>query len=347
LLRDRAARIAARELPGRWVLEVTPDHSAGAAVLGKARTEARTTLTRVESAAVLAAYGIASGHLDEADERASLRVHEDPTFGPAIGFSARPGGRFEYEMPPLNLPLAEAMARRAGLPAQAVAGAAHVLVRVSQLLVDEAGIGAMELDPLWIGPFGVTCGAAAIALRPRGEAAVLAIPPYPEQLVEHWESRGERFTIRPIRPEDAEAHAAFMRRLPPEDVRFRFFTAMREVAPEQMARLTQIDYEREMAFIAVRDRDRSTVGAARLVREAGEERGEFAIVVQPDVKGFGLASHLMQRLIDWGRDVGLAEISGAVLAENHPMLGFVRHLGFSVHRMDDEPSVVEAVLTLA
>ncbi len=72
-----------------------------------------------------------------------------------------------------------------------------------------------------------------------------------------------------------------------------------------MARLTQVDYEREMAFVAVRERDLATVGVARLVREVGEPRGEFAIVVQPDVKGFGLATHLMQRLIGWGRDVGL------------------------------------------
>jgi len=137
-----------------------------------------------------------------------------------------------------------------------------------------------------------------------------------------------------------------MTRVPAEDVRFRFFTAMKEISPEQMARLTQIDYEREMAFIAVRDADGATVGVARLVREIGEHGGEFAILVQPDVKGLGLASHLMERLIAWGRDGGLGNITGMVLADNHAMLGFVRHLGFTVKRAPDEPDVIEAALTL-
>jgi acetyltransferase len=113
-----------------------------------------------------------------------------------------------------------------------------------------------------------------------------------------------------------------------------------------MARLTQIDYDREMAFIAVREATGDTVGVARLVRESDARRGEFAVIVQPDVKHHGLASHLMQRLIDWGRQQGLAEIVGQVLAENAPMLAFVRHLGFALRRMPEEPDVIEARLVL-
>jgi acetyltransferase len=78
----------------------------------------------------------------------------------------------------------------------------------------------------------------------------------------------------------------------------------------------------------------------------GTARGEFAIVVEPDAKGLGLAQHLMRRLIDWGRSVGLTEIVGTVLADNHPMIGFVRHLGFAVRHVPDEADVVEAVLEL-
>jgi acetyltransferase len=346
LLRDRAARIAARELPGRRVLAVAPDHQAVATVLRDARQSGRVALTRAESTAVMAAYHISAGQGGAQDVRGAVRVHDDPTFGPAIGLTACAGAAPVYELPPLNLPLAQVVAERAGIAPDAVAATARLLVRISQLLVDEPEIGPVGLDPLWIGPGGVVFGDAAIWLRPPGEVSVLAIPPYPEQLAEHWEARGENFLIRPIRPEDAEAHAAFMKRVPPEDVRFRFFTALREVSPEQMARLTQIDYEREMAFIAVRERDMATVGAARLVREAGEERGEFAIVVEPSVKGTGLASHLMHRILAWGREVGLKEVTGSILADNHPMLGFVRHLGFSLHRLPDEPDVVEAVLAL-
>jgi acetyltransferase len=121
---------------------------------------------------------------------------------------------------------------------------------------------------------------------------------------------------------------------------------MRELSQEQTARLTQVDYDREMAFIAVREATGETVGVARLVREQDGRSGEFALIVQPDVKGHGLASHLTQRLIDWARQCAMAEIVGQVLAENAPMLAFARHLGFSLRRMPEEPSVIEVRLTL-
>jgi acetyltransferase len=113
-----------------------------------------------------------------------------------------------------------------------------------------------------------------------------------------------------------------------------------------MARLTHIDYGREMAFIAVRARDEATVGVARLVRELDGARGEFAILVQPDTKGRGLARHLMERLIGWARMQGMTVITGQVLADNHPMLEFVKHLGFALHHLPDEPDIVEAVLAI-
>ena len=345
LLRDRRARIAARELPGGQVLEVAPDRAAAAAAIATARAASREALTREEAASLLAAYGLHQLQPVPNDTIASVRVHDDPTFGPAIGLSVC-GARAVYELPPLNLPLAQALARRAGLEEAPAAATAQVLVRVSQMLVDQVCIGMVGIDPLLIRAGDAGFAEAAVWLRPPGQSAVLAIPPYPEHLSGIWESHGQRFLIRPIRPEDAEAHADFVRRIPSEDIRYRFFTAIREVAPEQMARLTQIDYEREMAFVAVRETDQATVGVARLVRETGEPRGEFAIVVQPDVKGLGLARHLMERLIAWGRAEGLAEITGTILAENHPMLGFVRHLGFALQRATDEPDVVDAILTL-
>jgi acetyltransferase len=113
-----------------------------------------------------------------------------------------------------------------------------------------------------------------------------------------------------------------------------------------MARLTQVDYEREMAFIAVREATGETVGAARLVSDAEGRSGEFAIVVQADMKGHGLASHLMHRLIGWARERGLSEVTGQILSDNAPMLAFIRHLGFGVHRLPDDPEVMEARLAL-
>jgi acetyltransferase len=120
---------------------------------------------------------------------------------------------------------------------------------------------------------------------------------------------------------------------------------MRELSAEQMARLTQIDYDREMAFIALREASGETVGVARVVCE-DEREAEFAVIVQGDMKGRGVARHLMQLLIDWARRRGLSAIVGQVLADNAPMLAFVRQLGFSVKRMPEEPDVVEARLLL-
>ena len=136
------------------------------------------------------------------------------------------------------------------------------------------------------------------------------------------------------------------RRLGPDDIRFRFFSAVRELSPEQVVRLTQIDYEREMAFIAVADATGETVGVARLVRDLAAGEGEFAVVVQPDMKGRGLGRHLMERLIAWGREQGVNAISGQVLADNQPMLGLVRRLGFSLSRNHGETDVVQARLEL-
>ncbi len=202
-------------------------------------------------------------------------------------------------------------------------------MRVSQLVVDFPEIAELEVNPLFADAYGVLAGDAWLRLRDPGDrGGGLAITPYPVELVEHWKARdGDRLTIRPIRPEDAEQHGAFFSRLSPQDIRYRFFTAMRELSAEQMARLTQVDYDREMAFIAVREATGETVGVARLVGESGEPQGEFAVIVQADTKGKGLATHLMRRLIDWARGHGMQTIVGQVLADNAPMLAFVRHLG--------------------
>ena len=136
--------------------------------------------------------------------------------------------------------------------------------------------------------------------------------------------------------------------MPPEDLRFRFFSTLRQLAPEQTARLTQIDYDREMAFIAVRQPDGATVGVARLVVEnagAGGS-GEFAILVEPQAKGLGLARQLMECLVGWAGAQQLVRITGLVLADNAAMLGFVRRLGFAVRPVPGDPDVFEATLDL-
>jgi acetyltransferase len=293
-----------------------------------------------------------------------IAVRDDATFGPAINFgqggtSARLYRDTAIDLPPLNLPLAHALIARTRI-SRVLGNAddprvareervADALVRVSQLIVDFPEIAELDIDPLLSDADAARAADAWIALRPAGEApSRLALSPYPAELEGQFEARGEIFTVRPIRPEDAQAHAAFFTRLSPQDIRYRFFTAIRELSPEQTARMTQVDFEREMAFVATRpgpDGEPETVGVARLVCDA-PLHGEFAVVVQADMKGRGLARHLMQRLIDWGRSQNMTEIVGQVLSDNQPMLHFIRKLGFTIHHLPDEPEVVEARLVL-
>ena len=344
-------REAARELPASTVLEVAPDRAAAAALLSGPEG-----LAADAALAVLAAYGIAAvapGGPGPQAQALRIAVRRDALFGPVIGFgeggaAADRAADLALDLPPLNLPLTRALIGRSriarALGAAQAEAVADVLVRVSQLLVDFPAIGELDINPLFAAADAAT--AAAATLRLGKEPGRLAIAPYPAELTARFQGRHEAFLIRPIRPEDAAAHAAFFARLPAEDVRFRFFTAVRALPPEQMARLTQVDYDREIAFIAVREPTGETAGVARLVRNTAGE-AEFAIVVQPDAKGQGLAAHLMRRLLDWGRAQGVAAVVGQVLADNAAMLGFVRHLGFTLHRQPDDETVLEARLELS
>ncbi len=333
LLQLRRAREAAQELPASDVLTLRPDRDSVRVVIADARAMDRLALTGAQAHRVLAAYGLAA-----ARPALAVTVADDPLFGPAIGLGAGPIAERCFGLPPLNLSLAHALvahapAARALAPGEAAA-LADMVVRVSQLVVDVPELAALSLD----------AGVATLALRPPGQRGRLAIAPYPAELAEQWHGAGEALHIRPIRPEDAAAHAELFSRIAPEDVRYRFFSTLRELSPERIARMTQVDYDREMAFIAVRANG-DTVGVARLVRDRDE--GEFAVIVQPDLKGHGVARKLMQRLIDWGRAQGMSAIVGQILAENHPMLAFIRRLGFTLRRVPDDPEIVEARLELA
>jgi acetyltransferase len=306
-----------------------------------------------------AGQGIPKGH------ELRLRLGDDPMFGPWIGYGR--GGTtsdFEpdvaYDLPPLNRTLAMALIRRtrgvrllAGfrdLAAVNLDRMVDAIVRLSQIAVDFPEIEDLIINPLLARGDDVVVLDASSRLRPGREGSFLAIPPYPSELSHAWRARdGRELLVRPIRPEDAEAHAEAFRHLTPEDVRWRFFSQIRALPAEQIARMTQIDYDREMAFVAVErrggERDR-TVGSARLIREPGGDTGEFAIVTLPGWKGQGLGRHLMQLLLEWGRSQGLRTVSGQVLADNRPMIGFISALGFTLKRSPDDDEVMDARIEL-
>jgi acetyltransferase len=166
----------------------------------------------------------------------------------------------------------------------------------------------------------------------------------PAERIRWFEHDGERFLIRPICPGDLPAHTAFLARLSPEDMRLRFFIPTRVLPAEQMARMTGIDHEQEMAFIAIRETG-ETAGVARLIRDDKHSiHAEFAIVVDNGAKHKGVAAELMDAIIDWGKSRGVTCIQGRILADNIHMLAFVQHFGFVLKHCPDEPNILEATL---
>ena len=170
---------------------------------------------------------------------------------------------------------------------------------------------------------------------------------YPAGLEERWEAGGEWFLIRPIRPADAAEHNAFFHRLSPEDIRLRFFAAVRELTSAQLDKFTRLDYDRDMALIAVREETGQTVGVARLVRGADPLVAEFAVIVQHDVQERGLATRLMLRLLDWAPLHGVREVVGEILSENVAMIDLARNLGFRLCHLPEDQQIIEARLDVA
>jgi len=173
--------------------------------------------------------------------------------------------------------------------------------------------------------------------------------PYPAHLTSTWQAAdGERVTIRPIRPEDAGIEQAFVKALSPEAKYFRFMSSLNELTPAMLARFTQVDYDQEMALIAVvpEGAGERQIGVGRYVIDPGGESCEFALVVAQAWQGRGLGRHLMTRLIELARARGVAVMRGEILAANAGMLALVADLGFTVEDAPDAPGVKQAALAL-
>jgi acetyltransferase len=278
-------------------------------------------------------------------------VSTDPLFGPVIlfgqgGVAVEVSADRAIALPPLNRVLAADMVGRtrvarklAGfrdVPPVRIEALYDVLVRIGQLVADVPELVELDINPLLAWKDGVVALDARMRLSPVAPGvdplARLAILPYPKELERCVDSALGPLTLRPIRPEDAQAHQDFFHALSPEDVHFRMFGQMRDLSAAQLARFTQIDYAREMAFIATRPKDGKdeTLGVARVVIDPDNVEGEFAIVVRSDLKGKGLGTLLMTRLLDYCRARGLRLVRGTALPENTGMHALARRCGFDV-----------------
>jgi acetyltransferase len=225
----------------------------------------------------------------------------------------------------------------------------EVLLRISDLASDLPEVLELDINPLLTDHQGVLALDARVKLGPARENR-LAIRAYPDELEEVVSWQGEPLLLRPIRPEDGEAHVRFFQQLSSEDVRLRAFSALPELLPSQVARLTQIDYDREMAFIASRPTPgggSETLGVVRAIADPDNQCAEFAIIVRSDIKGQGLGRLLMEKIIAYCRQRGTRELTGVALAHNRGLIRLARSLDFKVARSPDGDEMVELRLPLA
>jgi acetyltransferase len=282
--------------------------------------------------------------------------NEDPVFGPAIVFG-QGGTAVEVVrdtaigLPPLNALLArDQMAHTRiwrllqgyrGKPAAAIDAIAEVLIRLGQIAADLPEIRELDINPLLADADGVVALDARIRVAPATQpgATRLVIAPYPAELMSHEALRdGTSIELRPIRPEDEPLVHDLVGHMSAEDLRLRFFTPIRSLTHRFAARLTQIDYDREMALVALESR--TVLGIARFFADPDREKAEYAVAVRSDWHGRGIGYLLMNRLIEVARQWGIDELVGDVLSDNRPMLAMCRELGFAMRRDPADPSIM-------
>jgi acetyltransferase len=211
------------------------------------------------------------------------------------------------------------------------------LVHISNLAAAFPEIRELDLNPIVADENGISILDARIAVAPvsahpnRADNPRFAIRPYPHQWVSSIKTRGGvQALIRPVRPEDEPLFAPFLGQVSPEDLRLRFFAPIKDFGHEFVARLTQIDYDRAMAFLAIDEKTGQLLAVARLASDPQHENAEYAILVRTDLKGRGLGWAMRELLIRYAGSEGFKRIEGQVLKENVTMLQMCRELGFSV-----------------
>ncbi|MGE0254839.1 MAG: bifunctional acetate--CoA ligase family protein/GNAT family N-acetyltransferase [Alphaproteobacteria bacterium] len=296
-------------------------------------------------------------------------VVADRQFGPVVlfgqgGTTVELVGDTALALPPLNTALARELMGRTrvdrllagwrGRPAADREAVAAVLVRLSRLATELGELAEIEINPLLASPSGVLAVDARVrvAAMPEGANAAdrLAILPYPRELEERVEAGGEAYLLRPIRPEDARAYPELAAHITAKAARLRFHMALSGLDDALVARLTQIDYDREMAFVLA-DPGRpageaALYAVARFASDPDGEMAEFAIIVRSDREGLGLGRLLLGRLLAFARRRGIATVWGSVLRENVRMIDMCRRLGFRIETHAEEREAVKAVLDL-
>jgi acetyltransferase len=294
-----------------------------------------------------------------------LGVGADPVFGPTILFGS---GGLDVEvvsdtavaLPPLDASLAADLIAHtrvgrllAGYRGTAPADPAALqgaLISLSHMIEDFPCLRALDVNPLIADAEGVLALDAGIEIDPNdmGRARPnpdLSIRPYPSEWRRDVPLKGGSFEIRPVRPADALLYPEFLARLSPEDIRMRFMAPRHHFPEEMTLKFTQLDYDRDMAFVAIAE-DGSMAGVSRMSTEPSGKSAEYALLVRTDMQGRGLGSTLMRQLADYARAAGVEVLEGIILSENRGMLRLVEGLGFRNHPDPDESGVMQSRLAL-
>ncbi|MEJ1157669.1 bifunctional acetate--CoA ligase family protein/GNAT family N-acetyltransferase [Prosthecomicrobium sp. N25] len=295
-----------------------------------------------------------------------MGIADDPVFGPIVVFG-RGGTAVEVladralDLVPLDINLARALVEETRVvrllagyrnrPAADMDAIALTLVKLSQLATDLPEVRELDLNPILADASGVIVLDARVRIAPVAARAGrlghprLSIRPYPQE----WERRmalkdGRGVIVRPVRPEDEALYPDFFSAVTAHDLRLRFFAPIKEFSHAFLAKLTQLDYGRAIAFAAIEEETGKLLGVVRLHADPDHKTGEYAILLRSDLKGQGLGWKLMQLMIEWARADGIETVKGEVLRENTTMLAMCTALGFSVKGSPDDESI--AVVTL-
>lgn len=346
------------------------------AIIAQALAEERNQLTRVETIALLTDYGIttvapvenASVDLSTSQRKGAyplrIQVQVDPVFGPVIllgeaasHWSVRRNA--VVALPPLNMALARYMVIQAlaegkirerelyvplDMPALCL-----LLTQISQIVIDHPSLRSLLINPVLVAGDDIRALDASVDISAEKNAHALAIRPYPKELEESFVLRNQRsIVLRPIRPEDELNLLAFDNSQSKEDRYKRYFAELPQFSHEQMARLAQIDYAREMAFIAVAnngEHKEEILGVVRVQIDPDNTQAEFAMAVRSELKGIGLGGKLLQKMIDYCRNQGAQQLTGCTMLENSGMANLARKLGFTV-KFNRDDGLIDMTLTL-
>ncbi|MCX7074954.1 MAG: bifunctional acetate--CoA ligase family protein/GNAT family N-acetyltransferase [Methylococcales bacterium] len=296
-----------------------------------------------------------------------IGVVRDPVFGPAISFGL--GGTMveilkdnAVALPPLNAYMVEQMIAKTkaakyieqfrNLPVANKQALVDVLLNISEMVSELPEILELDINPLIVdaqGAIAVDARIKAHTSHQLSRYAHMAIHPYPHELTQHYlTANGANVTIRPIRPEDAKMETDFVNRLSEKTKYFRFHQGLQELTPEMLVRFTQIDYDREMAFVAVTEDSSmpNELGVGRYSVNPDGHSVEFAIVVADDCKRLGIGSKLMKTLMQTAKAKGMLSFEAEVLKDNEPTLEMVKKLGFNIEMIAGKDDVVRAIKDL-